>query len=89
MASRNFLLLKIFKHHFILISRISRQEIDRDWLWDLMYEDLTWASEILNDKTSSERDRRMASVIYQAWMGDAAHMRVHHIKDSLNVPIDA
>ena len=54
-----------------------------------MYEDLTWAAEILSDKSASERDRRMASVIYQAWMGDADHMRIHHVNDSNNVPIEA
>ena len=70
-------------------ARISRQESHQDWLWDLMYEDLTWAAEILNDKSASERDRRMASVIYQAWMGDADHMRIHHTRDSLNIPIEA
>ena len=54
-----------------------------------MYKDLMWAMEVLNDKSSSEQNWRMATTIFQAWMGEVAQMRVHHQENASNIPIEA
>ena len=48
-----------------------------------------WAVEVLNDQSSSARNRRMAATIFQAWMGEVAQMRVHHQENASNIPVDA
>ena len=65
------------------------QQNHQDWPWELMYEDLEWAIEKLNDVNASARDRRMASTICQAWIGEVENMRVHHQENASNQPIEA
>ena len=65
------------------------QQNHQDWPWELMYEDLEWAIEKLNDVNASARDRRMASTIFQAWIGEVENMRVHHQENASNQPIEA
>ena len=67
----------------------SGPEAHQDWPWELMYEDLMWAMEILNDHSSSQQNRRMATTIFQAWMGEVSQIRVHHQENASNLPIDA
>ena len=63
---------------------------DSDWPWELMYDDLMWAMQKLqNPNSSSPRDLRMASTIAQAWMGEVKNMRVFHQENASNIPIDA
>ena len=59
-----------------------------EWPWELMYDDLMWAMQILQTSTN-QREVRMASTIVQAWMGEVKNMRVHHQENASNQPIEA
>ena len=67
----------------------SGQQNHQDWPWELMYEDLEWAMEKLNDVSASARDQRMAANIFQAWIGEVENVRVHHQENASNQPIEA
>ena len=59
-----------------------------DWPWELMYDDLMWAIETLQNPPN-ERKVRMALTIAQAWLGEVGNMRVHHEENSSNQPVEA
>ena len=62
---------------------------NENWPWDLMYEDLMWAMEKLQSPDATMREKRMASTIMQAWLGQVENMRVHHQENASNQPVDA
>ena len=59
------------------------------WPWHLMHEDMMWAIDILQDSNTSIREKRMASTIMQAWLGQVEEMRVFHQENGFELPIDA
>ena len=54
-----------------------------------MHKDMLWAIDILQDPNTSNREKRMASTIMQAWLGQVEEMRVFHQENGFELPIDA
>ena len=59
-----------------------------DWPWELMYDDLIWAMQQMQN-SPNERQVRMATTIVQAWLGEVKNMRVHQQEIASNLPVEA
>ena len=62
--------------------------LDNDWPWELMYDDLMWAMDTLQN-SPNPRQVRMATDIMRAWMGQVEGMQVHHQENASNQPVEA
>ena len=62
--------------------------LNNDWPWELMYDDLMWAIDVLQN-SPNPRQVRMATNIMRAWMGEVEGMRVHHQENASNQPVEA
>ena len=60
-----------------------------NWPWDLTHQDMVWAIDKLQDSNASLREKRMASTIMQAWLGQTRNMRVYHQENASNIPVDS
>ena len=58
-----------------------------DWPWELMYDDLMWAIQTLQN-SPNDREARMAFAIANAWFGEIKNVRVHQL-NAPNQPIEA
>ena len=58
-----------------------------DWPWELMYDDLMWAIQTLQNSPNN-REARMAFAIANAWFGEINNVRVHQV-NAPNQPIEA
>ena len=61
---------------------------NNDWPWELMYDDLMWAIDVLQN-SPNPRQVRMATNIMRAWMGEDEGLRVHHQENASNQPVEA
>ena len=62
--------------------------LNNDWPWELMYDDLMWAIDVLQN-SPNQRQVRMATNIMRAWMGESEGLRVHHQENASNQPVEA
>ena len=65
----------------------SVQERHQDWPWQLMYEDLLWAMEKLQDPNVTEQEFYIAATILQTWIGEIENIKVFHQKSQHLQPI--
>ena len=70
-------ILKIFKIPIFYFRR-TIQDRHQDWPWQMMYQDLLWAMEILQNPDATFREFRVAATIIQTWIGQVENMRVFH-----------
>ena len=63
------------------------QERHPNWPWKLMYQDLLWAMEKLQDPKVSSHEYIIAAIIIQAWIGEIENLRVFQQQSQHQQPV--